>query len=391
MQSEDTGDAEAELQVFRLRLLGDVRDWQTALQLKARLASLSRYAEADPVFRAARAVFPDEVWLAHMAALHAYPEGELASMIRRAADLAAQRPDDGRRARLLGNLKLQVRDYAGAAAAFASATDPDSAQRRQSALCDIALNEMLADAPASGPAPSVAILNLDRSPDRLLETEAQFGACRMPRFRVPGIEGARLPGPAVLRLGGDFARRGTLGCFLAHAAAWEMMLAARLSHCLIVEDDTMPLLDLPGRWGIFGLPDGMDLCFVNDRMSPRVATPAFRLLTPAEALHQFPPDRNAPGADGYLISASGARKLLGWVREDGFADDVDWRLLAYAVSPAECAALPAGSHARREISRLHRTLGSGRRLDARVLSPPLVRSKPIASEREDENRRGTLR
>ena len=391
MQPRNPNDTEAKMQACRVRLIANVRDWQTALQLKAHLAALGRYAEADPVFRAARAVFPDDVWLAHMASLHAYPQGELPTMIQRAEALVAEIPNDGRAARLSGNLLLQVRDYSGAAAAFASATDSDSALRRQSALCNIVLNERLADAPATGPAPSIAILNLDRNPDRLLETEAQFASCRMPRFRVPGVEGARLPRPAVLKLGGDPARRGTLGCFLAHAAAWEMMLADHLSHCLVVEDDTMPLLDLPDRWGFFGLPDELDLCFVNDRMAPRVATPAFQLLTTAEALYQFPPERNAPGADGYLISARGARKLLDWVTEDGFTGDVDWRLLAYTVSPAECAALPVGSHARREIARLDRKIGSGRRLEARVLSPPLIRTKPIASEREDENRKGTLR
>ncbi len=391
MQSNDLDVAEANMQTDRVRLMADVRDWQTALRLKAHLAELGRYAEADPVFRAARAAFPDDVWLAHMASLHAYPQGELATMIQRAAALAVEKPNDGWRARLLGNLLLQIRDYTGAAAAFASATDPDSALRRQSALCNIVLNDKLADAPATGPAPSIAILNLDRNPERLLETQAQFAACRMPRLRVPGVEGARLPRPAVLNLGGDPSRRGTLGCFLAHAAAWEMMLADGLSHCLVVEDDTMPLLDLPERWGIFELPEWLDLCFVNDRMAPRAVTPAFSLLTTAEAIEQFPPERNAPGADGYLISARGARKLLDWVAEDGFADDVDWRLLAYAVCPADSAALPAGSHARREIARLHRAIGSGRRLQTRVLSPPLVRTRPIASEREDENRKGTLR
>ncbi len=390
MGSTDLSDEEAHVQLYRVRLMADVGDWQTALLLKTHLAALGRYAEADPVFRAARADFPDEVWLAHMASLHAYPQGELTTMIQRAAALAVEMPNDSRRARLLGNLLLQMRDYSGAAAAFACATDADSALRRQSALCNIALNEKLADAPATGPAPSIAILNLDRNPDRLVETEAHFADCRMPRFRVPGIEGARLPRPAVLNLGGDPSRRGTLGCFLAHAAAWEMMLADHLSHCLVVEDDTMPLLDLPERWGLFGLPEGLDLCFVNDRMAPRAATPVFQLLTPAEALDQFPPERNAPGADGYLISAQGARKLLAWLAEDGFANDVDWRLLAYAVCPAECAALPARSHARREVERLHRAIGSERRLDACVLSPPLVRTRPIASERENENRKGTI-
>ena len=232
------------------------------------------------------------------------------------------------------------------------------------------------------------MLNLDRNPGRLAETEAHFAGCRMPRFRVPAVEGARLSRPAVRRLGGDPARRGTLGCFLTHAAAWEAMLARGLAYCLVVEDDTMPLLDLPERWGVFGLPAVFDICFVNDRMAPRASEPAFRVLGVAEALLAFPAERNAAGADGYLVSAGGARKLLGWLAEDGFAEDVDWRLLAYAISPAECATLPSGGHAAGEIARLHGLVGAARRLEALVLSPPLVRSVPISSDREDEDRLG---
>ncbi len=382
-------DNETELLACRARLAGDIRDWRTALQFKAGLAALHRYAEADPVFRAARAVFPDDVWLAHMAALQAYPQAELPALTGRAAALAAGSPGDGLCARLLGNLLLQARDYTAAAAAFVHAPDPDSAARRQSALGYAALASQLEAAPASGPAPAIAILNLDRNPARMAETAAHFAGCRMPQFRVPAVEGARLPGPAVLRLGGDLARRGTLGCFLGHASAWEAMLSRGLSHCLVVEDDTMPLLDLPERWGLFGLPESLELCFVNDRMAPRAPDAVFRVLTVADALARFPPERNAPGADGYLISAGGARKLLGWLAEDGFAGDVDWRLLAYALSPSERAAFPPDGHASRVIAGLHAGIGSARRLRAAVLSPPLIRTVPIASDREDEDRQGS--
>ncbi len=387
MRPAGMDDGEA-LAVCRARLAADAGDWQAALRLKAGLAAQHRYAESDPVFRAARAAFPDDVWLAHMASLYAYPQAELAEMTRRATALAAAAPGDGLRARLLGNLLLQARDYPAASAAFLHAPDHDSAARRRSALGYAVLAGELAGAPATGPAPAIAILNLDRNPVRMAETAAHFAACRMPQFRVPGLEGARLSGPAVRRLGGDPARRGTLGCFLAHAAAWEAMLAQGLSYCLVVEDDAMPLLDLPERWGVFGLADGFDVCFVNDRMAPRAPEAAFRVLSVADALAQFPPERNAAGADGYLLSAGGARKLLGWLAEDGFAEDVDWRLVAYALSPAERAALPSGGHASGVIARLHKTVGSGRRLQACVLSPPLVRAVSIGSEREDENRQG---
>ena len=60
-------------------------------------------------------------------------------------------------------------------------------------------------------------------------------------------------------------------------------------------------------------------------------------------MHAFPADDNAPGGDGYILSRAGARKLLDWVAEDGFGEDVDWRLLAYGLSPAAIAGLPRTS------------------------------------------------
>ena len=133
MQSADEDDLNAALAACRARLALDVRNWQAALEFKAAMAAASRYAESDPVFRAARAVFPDDVWLAHMAALHAYPQAELDAMTSRAAILAAQEPEDGVRARLLGNLLLQARDYPKAASATQRAPDPAYAQPRPSA------------------------------------------------------------------------------------------------------------------------------------------------------------------------------------------------------------------------------------------------------------------
>ena len=62
-------------------------------------------------------------------------------------------------------------------------------------------------------------------------------------------------------------------------------------------------------------------------------------------MHLFRPDENAPGGDGYILSRAGARKLLDWLAEDGFAEDVDWRLIAYGLTPAQIAALPRPSHA----------------------------------------------
>ena len=198
-----------------------------------------------------------------------------------------------------------------------------------------------------------------------------------------------MPAAAVQRLGGDPHMRGTLGCFLSHAGAWEAMLNRGDDHCLIVEDDVIPLLDLPADLDRLGLPDGFDIVFVNDRIAPRLdpaETTGFTTRTLQAAMHAFPAEDNAPGGDGYILSRKGAQKLLTWVGEDGFGEDVDWRLIAYGLSPAAIAAVPRPSHAGPWLDKVSRLVGRPERLDAHVLHPPLIRTVGVSSDREDENR-----
>jgi GR25 family glycosyltransferase involved in LPS biosynthesis len=233
----------------------------------------------------------------------------------------------------------------------------------------------------------VAVVNLDRNTERMREMRRQLAGSAMPWARHAGADGTRLPGPAVARLTGDAqAGRGTLGCFLSHVAVWEGVVAGNDPAVLVMEDDAMPLLDLPARLGGLALPDGWDVVWVNDRMEPAVdGADGFSLHALPAVMRAMDPANNACGTDGYLISQAGARKLLDWVAADGFADDVDWRMVAYGMGAAEWAALPEG-HARRWLEPMVQANPRGARLAAYVLHPALVRTVGVASDREDGNR-----
>ena len=315
--------------------------------------------------------------------------------------VAARRPDDPAVHTLLGDVARQRRDWITAERAFeaALALDPNRAEladKLRAVRLRRRVARTLAAKPATGEEYAVALVNLDRNAERLAEMERQLRGLPVPLHRVPAVEGSRLSYAAVRRLVGDAAdltgSRGTLGCFLSHAAAWEAMLERGLGHCLVIEDDVVPLIALPARLGPLGLPPGYDVCFANDRLEPRPGpaeverTDDVGAVALAEAMLSFPPEDNAPGCDGYFVSAAGARKLLGWVAEDGFGGDVDWRLLAYGLTPAEVAALPAHSHARAVLEPMARRVGRPDRLRAHVLHPALIRTVPISSDREDENR-----
>ncbi|MDT7951691.1 MAG: glycosyltransferase family 25 protein [Acetobacteraceae bacterium] len=382
------------VELWRAVLAETPDEWRVALELKRDLKAGWHYPESDPQFRRAAASLPDEEWLAHYAALYAYHGEDLETLDQRARTVLERQPGHPAVLAILGDVASQRRDWSGAQAAFALAAEADPRAeyrlKRDTAAMYLRLAPCLSGAqPASVASYAIGFVNLDRNPEREAELRRQFAGSAPPLHRSAGVEGRRLPAAAVERLGGDTQMRGTLGCFLSHAGAWEAMLARGDRHCLIVEDDVIPLLDLPANLAGLALPEDFDIVFVNDRIAPRLdpaATTGFRTLTLVAAMHAFPPEDNAPGGDGYIVSREGARKLLDWVAEDGFGEDVDWRLIAYGLSPDEIAGLPRPSHAGPWLDRVGRLVGRAARLRAFVLHPPLIRTVGVSSDREDENR-----
>ena len=385
------------VEAWRALLAQQPDDWTLALELKRELKADLHYPDSDPQFRRAARNLPDAEWLAHYTALYAFHMDDLDGLRERSADLLQRWPDNAKLHALSADVARQQRNWPAAAEGFAAAllVDPGNAEyaaKLNAALMYQRLGAWFAEQPMHGDAYGIAVVNLDRNTERWGWTERLFGQGPAPLFRIPGVEGSRLPMPAVRRLLGsssDPALRGTLGCFLSHAAAWESVAQRSLDHLLVIEDDVIPLLDLPARLGPLGLPPGYDICFVNDRLEPRLdpaATQVPSMHRLADVLLGFHPDDNAPGGDGYIISATGAAKLLTWVAQDGFTGDVDWRLLAYGMDPAAIAALPRHAFAWRALDRLRHRIPRRDRLESYVLHPALIRTVGVSSDREDEDR-----
>lgn len=368
-------------------------DWALALELKQDLRAGLHYPDSDPRFRRAARSLPDAEWLAHYASLYAFHGSDLDAIDARARALQARWPGDARLEAILGDVARQRRDWPEAERAFTAAfrlNPADHECRTRAAAARLYARLGQRPWPESGATVAIHVVNLDRNAERLAEIDRQFGGAAAPRHRVAAIEGSRLPAVAVQRLTGDIAApRGTLGCFLSHAAAWEALLAGTDDAALVVEDDVIPLLDLPARLGGLPLPDVWDLVFVNDRLEPRRdpdAATGFTTQTLAATMQAFLPDDNATGADGYLVSRAGARALLDRVATDGMTDDVDWRMVAYGMAPDQVAAIPDGVHARRELLRLQARTAPAPPLSAHVLHPALIRTVGVSSDREDQNR-----
>ncbi len=364
---------------WRLALNDAPDDWQLALELKQDLKAAYHYPDSDPQFRRAARYLPDDQWLHHYAALYAFHGTDVESLQARGAALLADRPQDPALHTLLGDVARQRRDWTGAVSAFTAAIalapgDPTLLAKLHQAhrYCSVTIND-------AGEPYEILVLNLDRNAERWDELRRQFATSHAPLHRLPGIEGARLASPAVQRLTGRAdAPRGTLGCFLSHAAAWQAVIDRNLPHALVIEDDVIPLINLPAR---IALPPEYQVCFANDRLDAGV-DPTVRALPIDAVMAAFPADDNATGGDGYFVSNAGARNLLDRVAADGFADDVDWRLVAYGVSRGA----PLTGHARAEIARLHATIPARSPVPTYAVWPALIRTVGVSSDREDQNR-----
>lgn len=196
------------------------------------------------------------------------------------------------------------------------------------------------------------VLNLDRDADRWAAISARLrGSAFLSVTRVAGVCGRDLPATARMALTRSHfwtSYCGEIGCFLGHARAWEAV-AEQLARCLVLEDDAVPVgLE---RLVALAVPDDADLVFVNSRMAVGGVGPLC-CLPIVEAVRMLNRTDRGVGADGYLLTPQGARKLLAAVGRDLFFGHVDWRLLRYSLHEHDFEGDLAGTRCE-EIVRHH--------------------------------------
>ena len=245
-------------------------------------------------------------------------------------------------------------------------------------------------APDAAPDYAVFAINLDELAERFATLRRQFPHETPALLRVPGVKGRYLPDVATARLADPLAakQKGTLGCFLAHVAAWERFRASAFSHGLFVEDDARVAFDLPPTLAALDLPPGFDLCFANHGMEPP-APPApggsLHIAPVAATLATKPSEWDKPGGYGYFLSRSGVNKLLDRVARDGFLGDLDWRLLAYSIGKADYERLSPGSFASNALRRQHSFIAVDAPLAAYSVYPALLVPGRVGSTRMADN------
>ncbi len=181
----------------------------------------------------------------------------------------------------------------------------------------------------------VAVINLDRRPDRLESFRTALTASAGPQFasrceRFAAIDGTELaPTPEIEHQfrGNDFAfRRGIVGCALSHIEIWRSIAERDDDQAqLVFEDDAQPADNLDQRLGAVMRdlrerhPD-FEVVLLGFHPGDGDEAP----MPSAQAvLRPMRWERYVGGLFAYLISGRGARKLLELADRDGIQNGID--------------------------------------------------------------------
>lgn len=233
---------------------------------------------------------------------------------------------------------------------------------------------------------SILVLNVPGDRDRLKSISSQISKFKSANLAlIPGVQGALLPNLVCDYLTDNpYSKfyKGTLGCFMSHIRAWEHLAESIEPFMLVIEDDVwIGDLDI---LTILEFPLDCDLIFCNDRMSVRPLSSeeqTCELCSLTPSLEHLEAHGRPIGADGYILSPSGARKLLQFVAKDGLFSHVDVRMLAYCLSTSEANALPGKQRLTNNLKVLRSKYPEEHHLNARVLAPALTRHRPDLESR----------
>lgn len=223
----------------------------------------------------------------------------------------------------------------------------------------------------------VTCINLDRDIHRFEGIVASYRDIGLQLKRYPGVFGESVPALAKKDILPAGAPHNMVGCCLSHLGVWESIASGPEGMTLVLEDDGLPNFDFDLGAFIDGLPKDVDLCFVNDRLMPDwPAAPlrAYSTVALDEAWSSLPQSTRAVGADAYLLSRSGAEKLVKIVGKFGIPMNLDWFLCAVGLD----ARRPLrDGHANNLIKRTHGAIKNWPLLNARVATVPLVGHQPL--------------
>ncbi len=222
---------------------------------------------------------------------------------------------------------------------------------------------------------SAHIINMPQDQRRLDLSTKLFAKMDISLKRFEAVDGRRLPAFArnsviSTRALPDLGA-GLIGCALSHIGVWEEVSKGTEDYALILEDDAIPFGWAPIA-DIVGQAPGKELYFVNERMSSYSTTGTLAGVSPVwDVLGRWPGTSNGWGLDGYILSRSGASKLLAAIEKDAIIGHMDGQVGSYCVPSVDTRV--TGAQATSQSVR--RRMNSGLVLDAVALNFPLVKQQ----------------
>lgn len=205
----------------------------------------------------------------------------------------------------------------------------------------------------------IYVINRPADTDRLAQFDAAATDLGLSFTTIPAFDGHSPTAPWFLYRdligdrfwGGENAKPGALACFISHIAAWRRLLADGSEMALICEDDAVLKSKLIELRSDARRNEGFDVIFANERMvgwrERHAAKSDKKLISVEKVMERLrvnggkPGDAalsRAPGGDAYLISRSGAQKLLTAIASHRITAGVDWAMLALGLSAEERSA-----------------------------------------------------
>jgi GR25 family glycosyltransferase involved in LPS biosynthesis len=193
------------------------------------------------------------------------------------------------------------------------------------------------------------IITLARSARRREVLEAQLADLGLEYTFVPGLDGLdeNFPFPSFKHLYHPFwgneesFKPGAFACYLSHSLCWQAIAEGDAPHAVVLEDDVAFQSDNLEAFADSVLEAPFDLIFINERMQRWIAASSIREEKPLVPVSQllcslvrsgeFASRIRAPGADGYIVSREGARKLMTMLHSRKVCMGVDYALVFNSV------------------------------------------------------------
>jgi GR25 family glycosyltransferase involved in LPS biosynthesis len=234
------------------------------------------------------------------------------------------------------------------------------------------------------------VVNLAEDKDRLEKIREQLNPSYFEVRGCAGFYGHMLPDGVCLSLTRDknsLNHKGALGVMMSHVLIWERVSCLVDRFALILEDDVV--LHNCERLVSLEIPEQFDFAFCGDQtseMDPEYALTERPKCAPAfTALPTLVRKKVSTGGYGYLLSPSGAKKLLDLFLEHLYFGHVDVRMMAYACDLQEVAPFVQFGGIAAEIQSIRSTFGNSRKLSGFVINPALVTHVGMTSRRDREN------